>query len=226
MIKRFFFLFSFIGVLVGGINSQSQFKPEWNFGVGFGPTFSSMSFEQPKVKTQSFTQYHGGIAVRYLSEKNLGVIGELNYSQQGWEGKFMDHPDYSHSHTLTYIELPVLTHIYFGNKVRFFINLGPKIQFLLGEKEELSDALANAVANGEAEVNTPQYNRDVERKFDYGIMGGMGLELRTKIGNFSLEGRYCFGLGDIYDNRRRDNNFGRSANRVMSAKLTYYVKIF
>ncbi len=204
--------------------------------VGFGPTFSSMdlrTFSNTTVGTKNMQQYFGGIAVRYLSEKNLGFIVELNYSQQGWEQDFKvkDNPAYegfSHIHKLNYLELPILTHIYFGRKVRFVFNLGPKLSFLLNDSEEMNEKLANYLANGEASggMITHQYYRMAERKIDYSLVGGLGLEFRTGIGHFMLEGRYTFSLGgDIYSNSKADV-FARSANRVLSAKLTYYVKLF
>lgn len=219
------------------VSSQdNKFKSEWNVGVGFGPTFSSVDFEMPRsterLRTKSTQQFFGGIAVRYLSEKNLGMIVELNYSQQGWEQDFRvkDNPSYAgftHKHKLNYLELPILTHIYFGRKVRFVFNLGPKIGFLLSDSEEMSQELKDKLSSGEfpAGLVTDQYYRMAERKIDYGLMAGMGLEFRTGIGSFMLEGRYTFGLGDIYSNSKADY-FSRSANRVISAKLTYYVKLF
>lgn len=211
---------------------KKQFEPEWNIGVGFGPTFSSVDFQRTttrsnRLQTQSLQQYAGGLAVRYISEKSLGFIVELNYSQQGWDQYFQDHPEYEHSHKLNYLELPILTHIYFGNKVRFFINLGPKLSFLLNEKEEMNQTLSDYLSSGQLpESNTTyQYYRMADKKIDYGIMGGLGLEFKTGIGSFALEGRYSFGLGDIYNNKKSDY-FSRSANRVISAKLTYYIKLF
>lgn len=214
------------------VNAQNkQFKPEWNIGIGFGPTFSSMSFETSTyvntLRTKNKQQFSGGIALRYLSEKNLGLIAELNYSQQGWAQDFKETPQYEHSHQLNYLELPILTHIYFGNKVRFIINLGPKLSFLLSDSEKMSQALEDYLASGGFPQYQPsyQYYHMAQRKIDYGLIGGIGLEFRTGIGNFSLEGRYTFGLGDIYNNTKSDY-FTRSANRVISAKLTYYVKLF
>lgn len=207
---------------------KKEFKPEWNVGVGFGPTFSAVDFE-PRVSTKNRSQFHGGIAVRYLSEKNLGVIAELNYSQQGWEQNFKndDEKEFQHSHQLNYLELPILTHIYFGNKVRFVFNIGPKIGYLISDSEKMNDPLAEFLASGNASSDfvTQQYYRLADRKIDYGLMAGMGLEFRTGIGSFTLEGRYTFGLGDIYKSSKADY-FSRSANRVISAKLTYYVKLF
>lgn len=225
-----FIVIIFAIFLVTGIEAQSKFKPEWNIGVGGGPTFSSMSFvtfqgANPKVK--NYLQYHGGIAVRYMTEKNLGIIGELNLSKQGWEGDYKDeNPLYKHSHSFTYIEIPIMTHIYFGNKVRFVVNLGPKVQFLIDEEETLNKELADDLVNNPSGMVTLQYNRNANNKFDYGLIMGGGLEFRSGIGNFLLEGRYYFGLGDVFDNKKNEQNFSRSANRVISAKLTYFVKIF
>lgn len=209
---------------------EKEFKPEWNIGVGFGTTFSSIDFHSVSAKapTKNMQQFVGGVAVRYLSNKSLGMIAELNYSQQGWEGKFENNPEFKHKHKLNYLELPILTHINFGSeKFKFFFNLGPKISFLLSESEELNDALANYLASGNVGANEPtdQYYRKADKKFDYGILIGLGVEWRTKIGYFNLEGRYNFGFGDIYKNTKADY-FDRSANRVIGAKLTYYVKLF
>ncbi|MDR1809815.1 MAG: PorT family protein [Prevotella sp.] len=219
----------FLMLAAGRVAAQEPFSPEWNIGAGGGPTFADFSFE-PGIDTKMLQQLHGGIALRYISEKNLGIIGEVNYSQQGWAGNFKDNPEYEHTHSFSYLEIPVMTHIYFGRQVRFFVNLGPKIQFLLSEKETINAALASYIeslsANENAAQLTRQYYKTAKYSFDYGLIGGAGLELRTKIGNFALEGRYYAGFGDLFDNHAGANNFTRSANRVLSAKLTYYVKVF
>lgn len=231
MVKKYLYTILIFLFAIAVKGQDNKFKPEWNVGVGFGPTFSSISFERgmyaQSIPTKSLQQFSGGISIRYLSEKNLGLIAELNYSQQGWEQLFKEELQYAHSHQLNYLELPILTHIYFGNKVRFFVNLGPKLSFLLNDSEKINDALADYLASGNFPEGKPsyQYYHMAERKIDYGIMAGLGLEFRTGIGNFSLEGRYTFGLGDIYNNTKADY-FSRSANRVISARLTYYVKLF
>lgn len=208
------------------ISAQKKFEPEWNVGIGFGTTFSSVDFN-PKIETQSWTQYQAGVAARYISEKNIGLIIELNYSQQGWKQDFKDTPEYASSHQLNYLDIPFLTHIYFGDKVRFIINIGPKIGILLNEKETISNDLSDFLASGSAPSSLPtyQYYRNADTKIDYGLLGGLGLEFRSPIGNFSLEGRYYFGFGDIYNNSKSDYS-DRSANRVMAVKLTYYTKLF
>ena len=63
---------------------------------------------------------------------------------------------------------------------------------------------------------------DALKKIDYGLTGGVGLELETGVGNLNLEGRYYFGLGDLFESRR---SLSRSAHRLIEAKLTYYIQI-
>ena len=48
-----------------------------------------------------------------------------------------------------------------------------------------------------------QHDKNVENKFDYGITGGAGLELRTKAGNFLVEGRYYYALSDFYKSTKK-----------------------
>ena len=65
----------------------------------------------------------------------------------------------------------------------------------------------------------------LEKKFDWGLCGGPGFELRTGIGSFLLEGRYYYALGDIFNSRKEDY-FSKSSSQVISAKLTYMIPIF
>lgn len=70
-----------------------------------------------------------------------------------------------------------------------------------------------------------QYSSEL-RRFDYGITGGLGMEFKSGIGNLQLEGRYYFGLGDVFENRKSRNNiFNRSANRNIIVKLTYFFNV-
>lgn len=212
--------------------SQSEFTPEWNFGVNFGPTFSSMSFVTTapgfELNTKMLQQYKGGVSVRYITENRLGFIAELNYSQQGYEQKFgEDLPKLKYSRTLSYIQIPFLTHIYFGKKGRAFVNLGPQISFLVGDSEKKNDAFSEWIATSppDSVYVVAHYGSKAQHKLDYGLVVGMGFELRTGAGNFTIEGRYYMGFSDIYKSHKTDP-FSRSANRVMSAAITYYMKPF
>ena len=69
-----------------------------------------------------------------------------------------------------------------------------------------------------------QHNMAIQKKFDWGLCGGPGLELRTGIGYFLLEGRYYYALGDIYGSRKSDY-FNKSSSQVISARIIYLLPI-
>lgn len=203
-------------LLVGGLTgyAQADFKPELAVGVNLGTTFSSVGF-QPKVNTKMRMGYTGGVTVRWNTEKNVGLQGELNFVQQGWAEAFEEQPQYRYSRTLNYVELPIMTHIYFGSKrVKGFVNLGPKVGYLISESTDSN--LNGAKPN----ITNDQHDMAVEKKFDWGICGGPGVEFRTGVGYFLLEGRYYYALGDVFGNRKTDV-FSKSAGQIMSVKLTY-----
>jgi hypothetical protein len=63
-------------------------------------------------------------------------------------------------------------------------------------------------------------NISIENKFDYGITAGLGCEFHTKLGHFMIDGRYYFGLSDVFNNGKKDL-FARSAHGTIIAKVTY-----
>ena len=164
----------------------------------------------------------GGLVGRYDSEKNVGVQVELNYAQQGWQEKFFG-TEYAYSRVINYIELPVLTHIYFGSdKFKVFLNIGPKIGYAIGDKTTTSGNFDNFDQEDEENHPLVQHDMPIQNKFDWGICGGPGIELRTKVGYFVLEGRYYYGLGNIYKSKKVDP-FPQSSPNVISVKLAYLV---
>ncbi|MDR0745331.1 MAG: PorT family protein [Mediterranea sp.] len=194
-----------------------------NFAVGFngGININNVSFT-PTIKQGSLMGITGGVTARYISEKYFamicGIQMELNYSQHGWKEKYEDSTDF-YSRTMDYVEIPLLAHLAFGKDrgVQFFLNLGPQIGFLLNESEKYE--YTGGEWNPPINVKE-QYGKMAENKFDYGITVAAGLELRTKAGNFLIEGRYYFALSDFFGNAKKDY-FSRSAHTAIQAKMTY-----
>lgn len=207
--------------------AQAQLGDErHNFAIGgsAGVNMSSVGF-QPSIKQGMLMGPTVGFTARYISEKYFamicGIQGELNISQRGWKEVIEDDTNDTYHRNMTYVEIPLLAHLAWGkdkgNGARFIVNLGPQIGFLIGEKEHMSDPWDPSYRpNG----TNQQYGKMAENKFDYGIIGGGGVELRTGIGNFVLEARYYFGLSDFYNSTKKDY-FSRSAHSYICAKLTY-----
>jgi hypothetical protein len=196
-------------------------------GVAGGLNMSELDV-QPQIRQTSLNGLNSGFFVRYTSEKYFSMICaaqlEVNYSQRGWNEEFDKEVPYSYSRTLNYIEVPFLAHLSWGKEphgLQFFINLGPQIGVLVSESEEYGGGFD---IEQRPETIRPIYGKEAEKRFDYGILGGAGLELKTKIGNFFLEGRYYYGLSDIFGNSKVDD-FGRSANKTISVRLGYSIRL-
>ena len=222
---------STILILLSFVCANAQIEEPRNIlEIGFagGLNMSQMDI-QPTVRQKLLNGMNGGLTLRYTSEKYFKMICaaqlEVNFAQRGWEEDFDDKSGNSYKRTLNYVEVPFFAHLAFGKEPRglqFFINLGPQVGFFLSEEEEYIGSWSIDSRPGSSQ---PIYGKEVENKFEYGIAGGLGLELKTKIGNFILEGRYYYGLSDIYNNSKTDD-YGRSANNTISARLGYSFPLF
>ena len=113
------------------------------------------------------------------------------------------------------------------NGFQAFFQLGPQLGYFLKEKTEMNFEYDNRNIADRVGVQqyAYQYNMPVENKFDYGIAVGAGLEFsKEKIGHFLLEGRYYYGLGNIYGNSKSDV-FGKSNNSSIVVKMSYLFDI-
>lgn len=187
---------------------NNKFAGETYFGINGGAT-GSMVYFRPTVDQNYLLAYHGGLVFRYISEKNLGVQAELNYVQKGWQ-----EINNTYAKRLDYIELPFLTHLYFGNKVQFIFNVGPKIGYLIGEHE-----LFNADPS-----STAAQHQTIQNKFDYGFAAGIGFLFKIKQQVYQLDSRANFSVSDIFSNERRDY-FDNSNNINVSVSLAWLYRV-
>ena len=194
-------------------------------GVNLGMNMAKAEFN-PSIKQKSHNGMSFGLTARYMSEKYFkmmcGIQAEINYTQRGWKENIEDGSGNTYSRTMNYVEVPLLAHLAFGKDaldegVKFFVNMGPQIAFFLSEKEKMSE---NWDFSNRPNGVIQQYGKMVENKFDYGILGGLGMELSTKAGHFLLEGRYYYGLADFWGSSKKDD-FDRSGHSYMGVKLTY-----
>ena len=198
-------------------------------GVNLGMNMAQVEFT-PLIKQKSLNGMGFGMTARYISEKYFnmicGIQAEINYTQRGWKENIEDGTGNTYSRIMNYVEVPLLAHLAFGKDaldkgVKFFVNMGPQVAFFLNEKEKMSEKWDPS--NRPNGVNQ-QYGKLVENKFDYGLLGGIGMELSTGVGHFLLEGRYFYGLADFWGSSKKDD-FGRSGHSYMGVKLTYLFDI-
>lgn len=197
-------LFVCIPSLFGQI---TYFMPEYGVGLRGGGTASWVSFS-PSVAQNSTLGMQAGGVFRYISSKHFGVQVEANFTQRGWT----ENTDaYSYTRQLNYVEVPFLSHIYFGKKVfRWFFNLGPSVSY------QISDNIESTLTNTQQQ---PRHTMVIKNRLDYAIAVGTGFEFNTKrAGIYQLEARYSFGLGDMFPNSATDD-YRRSSNQNLSICL-------
>lgn len=225
MKRLFFILLATIAFI--GAKAQTHYVPHVWIGGHAGFTMSEMSFS-PSVQQAMTNGITAGASFRFAEERHVGLIAELNISQRGWKEDFEEAP-FSYSRTLTYIELPILTHIFFGSqKFKGFVNLGPVLGYMIGDNISSDFDYTNPtqVPNFPlANRSTEQMAMEIKNKFDYGITAGIGCEFRVKRRHaFSLEARYYFGLGNIYSSSKKDT-FSASRGTSISVSLGYLFRI-
>lgn len=211
-------------------------RSELCVGATAGMSMNTINFD-PTIKQKSLMAFTGGVAMRYTCEKYFSTVcalqAELNYAQLGWEENILNIEDEplpdTYKRKISYIQLPLFARLGWGKERRglmFYILAGPQVGFCIGETSEKSAVWTLNEAGHPDRPNNmyEQYDLDVKHKIDYGIAAGIGLELSTKIGRFNLEGRYYYGLADIFGNSKKDV-FARSANGTICAKIGYFITV-
>lgn len=193
----------------------------------------------PKVEQKGLGGFSGGVALRYTVEKYFSTICsiqlEMNYAQLGWKEDIKDINNNpvinattgvaeNYSRTVNYIQVPFLAHLAWGKEKKgfnFFVNAGPQMGVYLSESTKSNFDFDKRNTADRVSSVAAQDTMKVEYKFDYGIAAGLGVEYTIpKVGHFLLEGRYYYGLGNIYGDSKRDY-FASSNYQTISIKLSY-----
>ena len=236
--KHLLILFLFLALPWSLFAQIGEHRNTLSVGPTAGWNITNIKFT-PKVEQKGLGGFSGGVALRYTVEKYFSTICsiqlELNYAQMGWKEDIKDINNNpvinattgaaeNYSRTINYVQVPFLAHLAWGKEkkgLNFFVNAGPQLGAYISEstksnfdfdKRNTADRVSSVVA---------QDTMKVENKFDYGIAAGLGVEYTIpKVGHFLLEGRYYYGLGNIYGDSKRDY-FASSNYQTISIRLTY-----
>ena len=205
-------LLLFLAFLVPGIllgQSTDTYPKQMGFGLKAGATYSSLVLGIPLQQMNAGIDPSFGLIFNYIDKKTVGIQIELNYVSKSWE----ENPsgDYLFTSKLDYIEVPMLTTLHFGNKLKLLVNFGPYLSILLNE-----ESYHNV---DESSSYFEYYKNRSPRKGDFGMIGGAGLRLQTKLGLFQLEGRYSYGFQNLYDTD--ENNLDYSNMTTIGVFLSY-----
>lgn len=225
MRKILLFFFTVLGY-VASSQAQTHFDSRVDIGARGGVTFSTVMFK-PSIMGKLGMGYTGGLTFRYTEENHFGLIAEVNLVQRGWAEKFEDLP-YSYQRVLNYVEVPVMSHIYFGSRGKFFINAGPEIAYFIGDKIKSNfDYTDVSGLEGFNDKNrrTEQLTMNVSQKLDFGIVAGLGGEFSINRRNsLALEARVFYGIGNVMPSGRQDT-FTVSNQLSVAVTAGYWFRI-
>ena len=239
---RKFILFLGLICTFNAVAQVGQHRNDFSIGFNGGYVLSSVSFS-PSVPQKMHGGVTGGLSLRYVCEKYFNTVcsiyAEVNYASLGWRDKIQDVNNApvineitgeaeAYSRTINYIQVPIMAHLAWGKEsrgVQFFINLGPQFGIYLNESTKMNFDFEKRNRTARSSSIVTQDTMAVEKKFDYGIAAGIGLEYTVpRVGHFLVEGRYYYGLGNIYGDSKRDY-FGRSNFGNIILKMTYLFDI-
>lgn len=236
-----------------GVKAQiGDYRNEFAAGVNGGVIFSTAGFT-PEIPQDQLMGKTLGVTLRYTGEKYFNsicaIVAEVNYSQVGWRERIWDSSDQPVINQLTgqaeeyarivnYLQVPFFARLGWGRERRgfqAFFQIGPQLGFYLSEKTDANFDLDHPNTNDRvSHFSGPDigkthysnmYHMPIENKLDYGIAAGLGLEFSSRhLGHFMVEGRYYFGLGNMYGNTKRDY-FAKSNLYNIVIKATYLFDI-
>ena len=203
---------------------QTHYEAQMSLGVHGGVNLSQVMFS-PSIRQKFLPGANAGINFRYTEEKHFGFIIEANFEQRGWAENFDEAP-FSYSRTINYVQIPFMSHIYFGRRHKFFINLGPSVSFKTGDSVKSDFDYSNVSAVPDFPVHTSQqYGYPTKGAVDFGISGGLGGELGiTRRHSIYLEARYYFGIANVLPAGRTDH-FKSSNPMALSISLGYWFRM-
>lgn len=209
-------------------SADTHYVPHIWIGGRAGMSMSRMSFS-PSIPQGWLMGSGGAVTFRYSEEKVFGVIADFGWEQRGWKELYGEDKSLNFHRQLTYLHLPVLSHIYFGTpRFKGFVNLGPEFGYLIGSSAGANFDYHNPAAVADLPhryLRTEQWTAEITGKFDYGIAAGLGVEFYVQPRHSVVfEARFYYGLGNIFPSSKADT-FSASRSMTLAFTLGYNFRI-
>lgn len=184
--------------------------------------------------------YEFGAMVTYTATDRYAVHGELAFERINKTVRSQDGAYFiDNSFKYSYLSLPLFLRVMAGSEpVHYYVNLGPKISYLLSAKGTIFIDDFNEVSQGPRDVkivydqsdggdiSTVVLERPNRLQYSLNIGGGMMLDLRTG-GRMMIDLRYSWGHSHLGSNTESGLlAFGENAeytNQVLSFSIGYMI---
>jgi hypothetical protein len=220
----------------------SAFAGQMYVGLHGGPNIPSLK-GGTNIMSEGYVSRLGpnfGIFANYAIRGHFSLRGEINYSSEGGKRTGMQpfYPSkemsqllpvgtplplygvFDNEAILDYLEIPVMAKMTWGRMPRLFAVAGPYVGFLVRAKTATKGSSSIYLDESGNTVLFPNNNFDKDTDIrneinstNYGIAGGVGIELPYGPGDLVFETRFSYGLTNIQSNTAQngENNTGMLA---------------
>ena len=190
LLKTFFFLALFI------YSAQQSQAVEWGLKFGLNSTSFALSSETLQKNHTAHTDYILGAFLTFHISEKWAIQPEVYFSEEGAEYDWLMYSFdfYNYKYRMPYFQFPVLLKFNIPVEGRFL----PSLFFGPYAKIRQEATFLRVIDHGEAEdFGQREDITDVIKSFDYGLVIGGGLGVKTCFGKIVLDIRYSFGLTNM-----------------------------
>lgn len=212
---------------------EAAWKPlvfEHYFGIRAGYGTGSGRFEPLRFMESVKGLISMGLVYRFdvPAQKYVGCIEfDINYQQKGFAYETYRESGQMYERKYSIIEVPILWQPYFPlgkGSSRLYLSAGPYMSYTLdqGSTFKLYDKKEGTII----EQGTYIYDALRDNRFEYGIIGGLGLQFGWRAFAINAEFRYQINLSDAMKNvNKYPGNPSRSPVDVMSVSVGVNYKL-
>ena len=128
-IFKYFLLFSLLFSQI----SKAQEKGDLEYGFAIGPSLTAIS-DINNIQTDPILTYHARVSGEYYFTDIWGIRAEVYYDNKGYGNGFLFDNNNNSTETdfnLSYVSIPLLAAVHFGNNNNWYANFGPYVSFLI-----------------------------------------------------------------------------------------------
>ena len=207
-------VFIFLLLSISAFSQQNK----WNLGIVGGPSITALRIVNYKMKTPTPTAgFYVGLSGRYNFTENLSIHTELAFDRKGAVNN-STFTDASGNLLATsklktqfnYLTLPVFFRASVGSKVKYFLQTGPYLSYLLNQtyKDSYSSDDQNTIHKSNGTKFRPH--------MDFGISAGLGFVIPVKE-RFEISGelRGNYGFINLFSNNSNVKQMNESLNLLI-----------
>ena len=164
--------------------AESSITPK--FGIKGGLNLTNLYVDDVSDENMK-ANFHAGFYGKFPITKGISIQPELLYSSKGAKEKYDNifSGEGEYRFNLNYVELPLL--LVFNVAKNFNLHAGGYAAYLVNTN------IKNLNKTNDEITEIADLNEDDFHRFDAGLAGGLGIDIQ----NFTIGGRYSYGLSDI-----------------------------